>query len=41
MTELDELLSAARAVLAERSYEGLRVEDVLHRAGLSTRAFYR
>jgi AcrR family transcriptional regulator len=41
LTELDELLSAARAVLAERSYEGLRVEDVLHRAGLSTRAFYR
>jgi AcrR family transcriptional regulator len=41
LAELDELVSAARAVLAERGYEGLRVEDVLDRAGLSTRAFYR
>ncbi len=40
-SELDELVGAARAVLAERGYEGLRVEDVLERAGLSTRAFYR
>ena len=39
--ELAELVSAARAVLADRGYEGLRVEDVLYRAGLSTRAFYR
>ena len=29
------------AVLAERGYDGLRVDDVLQRAGLSTRAFYR
>jgi AcrR family transcriptional regulator len=35
------LLSAARRVLAERGYDGLRVDDVLQRAGLSTRAFYR
>ena len=41
LAELDELVSAARSVLAERGYEGLRVEDVLERAGLSTRAFYR
>jgi AcrR family transcriptional regulator len=41
LSELDELVLAARAVLAERGYEGLRVEDVLERAGLSTRAFYR
>jgi AcrR family transcriptional regulator len=41
LSELDGLLAAARAVLAERGYEGLRVEDVLSRAGLSTRAFYR
>ena len=40
-SELDELVTAARSVLAERGYEGLRVEDVLDRAGLSTRAFYR
>jgi AcrR family transcriptional regulator len=38
---LDELLAAAREVLAERGYDGLRVEDVLREAGLSTRAFYR
>jgi AcrR family transcriptional regulator len=41
LSELDALVAAARAVLAERGYEGLRVEDVLDRAGLSTRAFYR
>jgi AcrR family transcriptional regulator len=41
LSELDDLVAAARAVLAERGYEGLRVEDVLTRAGLSTRAFYR
>jgi AcrR family transcriptional regulator len=40
-SELEELLSAARGVLAERGYDGLRVEDVLREAGLSTRAFYR
>jgi AcrR family transcriptional regulator len=40
-SELDVLLSAAREVLAERGYDGLRVEDVLREAGLSTRAFYR
>ena len=39
--ELDGLLAAARDVLAERGYDGLRVEDVLREAGLSTRAFYR
>ncbi len=39
--EFDDLLSAAREVLAERGYDGLRVEDVLAQAGLSTRAFYR
>jgi AcrR family transcriptional regulator len=41
LSELDGLVAAARAVLAERGYDGLRVEDVLQRAGLSTRAFYR
>jgi AcrR family transcriptional regulator len=40
-TELDDLLTAARKALAERGYDGLRVEDVLQEAGLSTRAFYR
>src|SRR3954466_195518 len=39
--EREELLLAAREVLAERRNYGLRVEDVLQRAGLSTRAFYR
>jgi AcrR family transcriptional regulator len=41
LSELDALLIAARDVLAERGYDGLRVEDVLNEAGLSTRAFYR
>jgi AcrR family transcriptional regulator len=41
VAELDELLTAARAVLQERGYDGLRVEDVLATARLSTRAFYR
>jgi AcrR family transcriptional regulator len=41
VSELDELLAAAREVLAQRGYDGLRVEDVLVEAGLSTRAFYR
>lgn len=41
LSEADEILAAAREVLAERGYEGLRVEDVLREAGLSTRAFYR
>jgi AcrR family transcriptional regulator len=40
-SELDGLLSAARHALADRGYDGLRVEDVLREAGLSTRAFYR
>lgn len=40
-TELDDLLAAAHRVLHERGYDGLRVEDVLREAGLSTRAFYR
>jgi AcrR family transcriptional regulator len=35
------LLTAAEGVLARRGYEGLRVDDVLDEAGLSTRAFYR
>jgi AcrR family transcriptional regulator len=39
--ELEELLTAAEAVLARGGYEGLRVDDVLEEAGLSTRAFYR
>ncbi len=39
--ELGVLLNAARDVLAESGYDGLRVEDVLQRARLSTRAFYR
>jgi AcrR family transcriptional regulator len=41
VSEVDELLAAAREVLAERGYDGLRVEDVLVEARLSTRAFYR
>lgn len=41
LSELDGLLAAAREVLADRGYDGLRVEDVLREAGLSTRAFYR
>lgn len=39
--ELDRLLEAAEAVLARSGYAGLRVDDVLAEAGLSTRAFYR
>ena len=39
--ELGRLLAAAETVLVERGYEGLRVDDVLDAAGLSTRAFYR
>jgi AcrR family transcriptional regulator len=39
--ELGRLLAAAETVLAERGYAGLRVDDVLDVAGLSTRAFYR
>jgi AcrR family transcriptional regulator len=35
------LLTAAEAALARSGYEGLRVDDVLDEAGLSTRAFYR
>ena len=39
--EVEQLLSAAEAALAEHGYAGLRVDDVLDAAGLSTRAFYR
>jgi AcrR family transcriptional regulator len=39
--ELGQLLAAAEAVLTRGGYEGLRVDDVLVEAGLSTRAFYR
>jgi AcrR family transcriptional regulator len=39
--ELGRLLAAAETVLAEQGYAGLRVDDVLDAAGLSTRAFYR
>lgn len=39
--ELEQLLQAAERVLARGGYAGLRVEDVLSEAGLSTRAFYR
>lgn len=40
-TEQQDLLAAARHALEERGYDGLRVEDVLREAGMSTRAFYR
>ena len=39
--EVELLLTAAEAVLIRSGYEGLRVDDVLDEAGLSTRAFYR
>jgi AcrR family transcriptional regulator len=39
--EVEQLLTAAEAVLARGGYAGLRVDDVLAEAGLSTRAFYR
>jgi AcrR family transcriptional regulator len=39
--EVEQLLAAAETLLATGGYEGLRVDDVLHEAGLSTRAFYR
>ena len=39
--EMQLLLAAAEAVLARGGYEGLRVDDVLDEAGLSTRALYR
>jgi AcrR family transcriptional regulator len=39
--EVEQLLAAAETILATGGYEGLRVDDVLHEAGLSTRAFYR
>ncbi|MEW6272983.1 MAG: TetR/AcrR family transcriptional regulator [Thermodesulfobacteriota bacterium] len=35
------LLRAARRVFLRRGYRQTRVEDVLHEAGISTRAFYR
>jgi AcrR family transcriptional regulator len=39
--EVEKLLAAAEAALADQGYAGLRVDDVLDAAGLSTRAFYR
>lgn len=39
--ELARILDSAEAVLAQGGYDGLRVDDVLADAGLSTRAFYR
>lgn len=39
--EFEQLLAAAEAALADQGYAGLRVDDVLDAAGLSTRAFYR
>src|SRR5687767_7006801 len=39
--EVERLLEAGRAALSDGGYEGLRVDEVLKRAGLSTRAFYR
>jgi AcrR family transcriptional regulator len=39
--EVEHLLAAAQTLLAAGGYEGLRVDDVLEQAGLSTRAFYR
>jgi AcrR family transcriptional regulator len=41
VAEVDGLLAAAESVLAAQGYAGLRVDDVLDAAGLSTRAFYR
>lgn len=39
--EVEQLLAAAEAVLSRQGYAGMRVDDVLDEAGLSTRAFYR
>jgi AcrR family transcriptional regulator len=39
--EVERLLGAAQVALAGQGYDGLRVDDVLDAAGLSTRAFYR
>jgi AcrR family transcriptional regulator len=39
--EVERLLGAAEVALAGQGYDGLRVDDVLDAAGLSTRAFYR
>jgi AcrR family transcriptional regulator len=39
--EVELLLGAAEDALADQGYAGLRVDDVLDAAGLSTRAFYR
>jgi AcrR family transcriptional regulator len=39
--EVERLLAAAETVLGRAGYGGLRVDDVLAEAGLSTRAFYR
>ncbi len=41
VAEVDDLLAAAETVLTGQGYDGLRVDDVLDEAGLSTRAFYR
>lgn len=39
--EHEALLRAARRVFLRRGYQQTRVEDILHEAGISTRAFYR
>jgi AcrR family transcriptional regulator len=39
--DVSRLLAAGRDALGEHGYGGLRVDDVLRRAGMSTRAFYR
>src|SRR5574341_408231 len=39
--EVERLLAAAETVLGRAGYAGLRIDDVLSEAGLSTRAFYR
>jgi AcrR family transcriptional regulator len=39
--EVDEILDAARAVLARSDWSNLKVSAVLHEARLPTRAFYR
>jgi len=40
-SEAERLLDAARALLDRHGLDGLRVDDLLAEAGLSTRAFYR
>ncbi len=38
---MERILAASERVLGERGFAGLRIDDVLAEAGLSTRAFYR